>query len=75
MGILPRDQAALDLRLHHSYLSIDGSKREEGSDLRAKSDQSARRVSTGTDVLGENCFSSGILLLKGRKDVLCRTTD
>ncbi len=47
-----------------------GSKREEWSDFRATSDQSARRVSTGTDVPGKNRFSSGILLLKNVNRVL-----
>jgi hypothetical protein len=47
-----------------------GSKREEWSDFRATSDQSARRVSTGTDVPGKNRFSSGILLLKNVNCVL-----
>ena|SRR5205809_2200009 len=52
-----------------------GSKREEWSGFRAKSEQSARSVSTSTDIPGENRFSSGILLLKGVNDVFCRATD
>ncbi len=47
-----------------------GSKREEWSDFRATSDQSARSVNTGTDVLGKNRLSSGILLLKSVNCVL-----
>ena len=47
-----------------------GSKREEWSDFGAKSEQSARRVNTGTDVPGKNRFSSGILLLKSVNCIL-----
>jgi len=41
----------------------------------ATSEQSAGRVSTGTDIPGKNRFSSGILLLKTVNYVLCRATD
>jgi len=41
-----------------------GSKREEWSDFRMTSDQSAPRVSAGTNVPEENRFPFGILPLK-----------
>src|SRR2546421_661718 len=56
-----------NLRPIYQHLGLvlnNGSKREEWSDFRATSEQSARRVSTDTDVPGKNRFSSGILLLK-----------
>ena len=56
--------------IYQKKQEISGSKREEWSDCRATSEQSARRVSTGTDVHGKNRFSSDILLLKSVNCVL-----